>query len=152
MGMEKNQDLTVQCTRQFGVPVERLYTAWTTEADLREWWQPMGNVLSHMTNELQNGGALQYNFEATDGQPAFSIDGNYKEVVPNQRLVYTWNWKVPNDAIQDSEFLLTIAFRSEGNGSTIDVRQENFISEESVLPHRQGWEKALEDLQQYLSK
>jgi uncharacterized protein YndB with AHSA1/START domain len=150
--MEKNEDLTVHTSRNFGVSVERLYTAWTTETDLREWWQPMGNVLGQMTNDLNSGGAVRYNFETADGGPAFSIDGVYKEVVPNERLVYTWNWKVPNDTIQDSEFLLTISFRGEGNGSAINVRQENFMSAEAVLPHQQGWEKALEDLEHFLSK
>ena len=149
--MENNQNLSVRISRDFAVPVDRLYTAWTTETDLRAWWQPMGNTLHHLTNDLKEGGSLQYEFHTKEGELAFKIEGVYREVAPNKKLVYTWNWKVPNDTIQDSEFLLTIKFHGQGSESTLQVQQENFVNEEAVLPHQQGWEKALEDLQSYLS-
>jgi uncharacterized protein YndB with AHSA1/START domain len=150
--MEQNHDLSLHVTRAFGVPVERLFAAWTTEEDLRQWWQPMGNRLRRLTNDLKEGGSVKYEFETAEGESAFTIDGVYKEAQAGERLVYTWNWKVPNDAIQDSEFLLTVTFTGEDGGSKLDVRQENFVNEEAVRPHREGWEKGLEGLQDYLSR
>ena len=148
--MEKTQGLHVAISKEFNVPVERLYKAWTAEEELRQWWHPMENTLKQMTNELRNGGKVSYQFANSDGQEAFTITGVYKEVEEAKKLVYTWNWQLPTAVIQDSDFLLTITFESAGNGSKLHVKQENFTSEEAVHPHQEGWEKALNDLADYL--
>ena len=145
--MENKEGIALKTSKDFPVPVQRLYEAWTTENDLKQWWQPMSNKLTTMSNELKEGGKVHYAFETTEHNPAFEISGDYKEVKANERLVYTWNWQVPSDAIQDSEFLLTIEFVPQGNASRLEVKQENFTSEESVQPHKDGWEKALNALQ-----
>ncbi|HZH96764.1 MAG TPA: SRPBCC family protein [Flavisolibacter sp.] len=149
--MENREGVTLQTSKDFTVPVQRLYEAWTTENDLKQWWRPMDNTLTSMTNELKEGGKVQYAFETAEHNPAFEISGDYKEVKPNERLVYTWNWLIPNEAVDDSKFLLTIRFIPDGDKSKLEVTQENFASEEAVKPHRDGWEKALNGLQQYLS-
>src|SRR4028118_1748112 len=149
--MENREGIALQTSKDFMVPVQRLYEAWTTENDLKQWWRPMDNTLTSMTNELKEGGKVQYAFETAEHNPAFEISGDYKEVRPNERLVYTWNWLIPNEAVEDSKFLLTIKFIPVGDKSKLEVTQENFASEEAVKPHLDGWEKALNGLQQYLS-
>ena len=32
----------VEVSREFDAPIERVWAAWTTPADLREWWGPEG--------------------------------------------------------------------------------------------------------------
>jgi uncharacterized protein YndB with AHSA1/START domain len=148
--MEQATAIQLETEKSFAVPVERLYTAWTSEEDLKQWWHPMENRLSALTNELEEGGKVAYRFETGGGEEAFSIDGVYKEVVPGKRLVYTWNWHLPADTVHDTEFLLTITFEEAEGGSRLHVRQDQFTSEEAVKPHREGWETALESLRQYL--
>ncbi|HVG11478.1 MAG TPA: SRPBCC family protein [Flavisolibacter sp.] len=143
--------LTIQLEKDFKVPVERLFEAWTREEDLKQWWHPMGNNLRHCTNELQEGGKVAYDFETADGDDAFVINGNYKAVKAKEELIYTWNWVLPTDAVQDSSFVLSIRFLPSSGGSKLSVKQENFQSEESVQPHREGWEKSLADLERHLS-
>ena len=143
--------LTIQLEKDFNVPVERLFEAWTKEEELKEWWHPMGNNLKHCTNELKEGGKVTYDFETAEGQPAFVIDGTYKAVTAGEELVYTWNWMLPTDAVEDSSFVLSIRFEPSSGGSRLLVKQENFQSEESVQPHREGWEKSLSELEQHLS-
>ena len=143
--------LTIQLEKDFNVPVERLFEAWTREEDLRKWWHPMGNNLRHCTNELTEGGSVTYDFETAEGEEAFVINGTYKAVKPNEELVYTWNWVLPTNAVQDSSFVLSIRFQPSSGGSRLSVTQENFQSEESVQPHKDGWEKLLSDLERHLS-
>ncbi len=149
--MENNSSLEVQATKKFNVPVQRLYEAWISEKDLKQWWHPMGNQLMQLVNELKEGGQILYAFETAEQKPAFKISGEYKEVKEQQRLVYTWNWEVPDSAVGDSDFELTIVFSEAGNGSRLDVKQANFKTEEAIQPHKEGWEKALNDLAQHLS-
>ncbi len=148
--MEKTDALVVEATKEFSVPPERLYEAWTQEADLKQWWKPMGNNLTSVTNDLKPGGSVRYSFESPDHNPAFEIHGSYQEVVEAKKLVYTWNWELHNNDIQESDFQLTIVFSAQGTGSLLQIKQENFKSEEALQPHQQGWEKSLNDLKNFL--
>jgi uncharacterized protein YndB with AHSA1/START domain len=144
--MESNDKLTL--TKEFPVPVEALFQAWTGEEQLKQWWKPMQMQLTEVKNELQEGGDIEYRF--TGGAEELVITGKYKELRPNEKLVYSWNWQMPNAAVQESEYLLTINFQGTDAGSKIEVQQENFANAEAVKPHEQGWTQALDDLASFL--
>ncbi len=146
------QDTKLGTEKQFSVPVEQLYQAWITPEDLKQWWHPSENKLTTVELNVQVGGQFKYEFEAKEGQTSLVITGEYKEVIPNQKLVYTWNWDVNNDHVKKSDHQLTIEFQSAGEGSRIHVTQDNYQNSESVTPHEEGWEKALNDLENYLNK
>lgn len=44
----------------FKVSPERLFEACTREEDLCEWWHPLGNRLTKVANELEEGGRVSY--------------------------------------------------------------------------------------------
>ncbi|HEX2533624.1 MAG TPA: SRPBCC domain-containing protein [Chitinophagaceae bacterium] len=150
--METKEKQSVQISRDFTVPASRLFEAWIQPQHLKNWWRPMGNRLVEVQNEVQEGGRVEYFFQTEEGTPAFRIHGQYKEVEEGRRLVYTWNWEVPNGNLHDSAFLLRIQFKEQGSGSRLEVVQENFQDEENIQPHRDGWEQALQDLEQYLEQ
>lgn len=148
--MQTANAVNLHVAKDFSVPAERLYEAWVTEPDLKAWWRPMGNVLTRLINDIKEGGTVRYEFATEGGEHSFTINGTYKKVEQGKHLQYTWNWEVPSNAVENAEFLLTINFLPQGAGSRLEVSQDNFKDEESVQPHREGWEKALEDLKQYL--
>ena len=53
-------------------------------------------------------------------------------VKEKEQLVYTWNWSVPDEIVEDSRFKLTISFSNNESGSRLEVLQENFKDEESL--------------------
>lgn len=138
--------------KDFSVPASRLYEAWTKEEDLKQWWRPMGNNLKQLTNDLKQGGEVRYVFENDRGEESFTIQGKYDLVKEGEELQYSWNWEIPSEAVDDSQYRLTIRFIDQDGGSHIAVKQENFTTEESIRPHREGWEKALQDLADYVAK
>jgi uncharacterized protein YndB with AHSA1/START domain len=150
--MEKTQAVQLNVSKDFPVPAMRLYSAWINPEELRQWWHPMGNTLQRATTEPKLGSPVEYVFAAENGAHSFTISGTYKEVQEGTRLVYTWNWQLPTAVVGDSEFLLTVVFSGQGKGSRIEVTQDNFADEEAVQPHREGWEKALDDLHRFLSQ
>lgn len=150
--METNNAIQLTLSKDFNVPVARLYQAWITPDDLKQWWRPMGNILQHATTPPKQDGQIEYVFANEQGAHSFTITGVYKEVQEEKKLVYTWNWQIPAATVGDSAFLLTIEFSAAASGSRINVTQENFTDEEAVHPHQDGWEKALTDLQQFLSQ
>jgi uncharacterized protein YndB with AHSA1/START domain len=144
--MNNNDTLNIHLSKNFPVSRDTLYKAWTNPEELHQWWKPLGKQLSEVKNEIREGGTVQYIFE--DGH--LQINGIYKEVKEKEKLVYTWNWDLPEEAIHRGEYLLTIVFKDNVQSSQLDIRQENFREAHSIQPHRQGWEEALEDLENYL--
>ena len=145
--METEQNSSViQIERQFDVDPATLFSAWTEGAHLKKWWHPMGESTTDVKNELEEGGAVEYNF----GDSGLQITGTYSEVVPNEKLVYSWVWNI-NDEGSESGYTLTITFSSEGEGSKLGVMQEGFSGPEALPPHQDGWEKGLNDLAEYLA-
>jgi uncharacterized protein YndB with AHSA1/START domain len=136
----------IETERQFDVDVDTLFRAWTEPEQLKQWWHPMGNPLVDVKNELKEGGAVEYHF----GESGLEITGIYKEVIPNEKLVYTWVWNMSDEG-SESGYTLHVSFLSEGEGSKLKVLQEGFSGPEFLAPHQEGWEKGLDDLSAYLS-
>ena len=146
--MEINNMLKVEVAKNFPVSPAQLYLAWTEPEQLKQWWKPMGNSLKDVTNDIRKGGTVSYVFENN----TLIISGEYLEVNGKEKLVYTWKWELPEDAVRNSEYKLSVEFKGNAGGSEIHVLQENFENEESMLPHQQGWEKGLSDLEQFLKQ
>jgi uncharacterized protein YndB with AHSA1/START domain len=148
----ENTATRLSAEKGFSVPVIELYKAWITPEDLKQWWRPSEHKLTTVELDVKEGGQFKYEFENKDGQPALVITGEYHEVQDNERLAYSWNWTIPEGIVKPSEHELTIMFIADGEGSKLKVVQENFLDDESINPHQEGWEKALNDLHEYLSK
>ncbi len=142
----ENNDLKVTVSKEFNTPVEKLYNAWTQPELLKQWWKPMDKNLTEVINDLHEDGIVKYVFEDN----SLVIEGKYIEVRENEKLVYSWNWQLPKDDVKDSSYKLTISFSGKDDTSNINVLQENFENEEGTLPHKQGWEKGLNDLKEFL--
>lgn len=150
--MESSSAIRLYVHKNFSVPQERLFEAWTREEDLKSWWHPLGHQLDKVINELREGGPISYEFRNTDGGRVLLIKGVYKEVKEKEKLVYTWNWRFEEERIGNAEYLLEVRFLPQDNDSRLEVVQENFSDEEAIQPHKEGWEKALQDLKEYLEK
>ena len=144
--METDQKTNViEIERQFDVDVETLFKAWTEAEQLKQWWHPMGETLTDVKNELQEGGAVEYYV----GEAGLEITGKYSEVVPNEKLVYSWVWNMSDEG-SESGYKLHITFLPEGEGSKLKVLQEGFSGPEFLKPHQEGWDKGLDDLSSFL--
>lgn len=146
----ETKTLELNAEHNFNVSAEKLYKAWITTEDLKQWWKPSGNELANVEQEVKEGGNIKYEFVGKDGQPSLLITGKYSEVKENEKLVYSWNWDVLADGVHKSDHKLVIEFLADGDNSKIKVTQDNFKDNESITPHQEGWVKALDSLGQYL--
>lgn len=145
--MDGKYNGVVDVSEEFDVPVQTLYAAWTDEAALRAWWHPFQKDLSAIKNELKSGGLVEYEFA---GDRKCVVRGRYNEVIENRRLVYSWDWDIDHDEMGSGEYVLTVDFLANGNGSKLVVHQEGFTDEPAILPHKQGWKRGLSELKNYL--
>src|SRR4051812_48756074 len=135
--METNKPFKLEVSKRFPVPVEVLFAAWNDPEQLKHWWKPMGNQLKEVTNDLKVGGTIRYIFN----ENSLIISGNYHEVKENERLVYSWNWDFPEDAVKNAAFKLTVEFSKDGSGSTIHIVQEDSQQHETIQVNEDGWNK-----------
>ena len=144
----ENSNLSTE--KSFDSSVEELYHAWTNENALKQWWKPGGRNLKSVEAGLNEGGTIKYTFEAVNDS-LLVVDGIYKEVAANEKLVYTWNWNLENAAVEDGKYTLTVNFEKDGDGSKITVHQDKDAEEEGIHPNSEGWDQALKDLEIYLA-
>jgi uncharacterized protein YndB with AHSA1/START domain len=147
MDVKQNSHI-IEVDRIFDTSVETLYRVWTDAEHLMKWWHPMGKTLINVKNELHEGGDVTYYI----GDEGLEVTGKYNEVIPNERLVYSWIWNMNDEGSSDG-YILHLEFSSESeNKSRLKVLQEGFSAQEFLKPHQDGWDKGLDDLSDYLRK
>ena len=90
--MEIKEKPFLTLNRFYPVAPEKVYRAWTDPQAIKRWWGPGGHdSVSVAQLEVRVGGRFRIVFGGPDGK-AHEVQGVYKQVVPNRRLVFTWTW------------------------------------------------------------
>jgi uncharacterized protein YndB with AHSA1/START domain len=89
------------------------------------------------------GGRYRWVMQAPDGE-IHDVSGVYREVVPNEKLVFTWAWK----STPERESLVTVLIKPDGDGSLLTLTHERFFDEAARDRHQGGWSSALDKLEQ----
>ena len=96
------------------------------------------------TVDLQVGGRYEVQMVPEEGDP-YIAGGVYKEIVPQEKLVFTWLWK-HEDASMES--LVTLLFKPFGKRQTeLTLIHERFPNEEERDKHGEGWVGVLDQLE-----
>jgi uncharacterized protein YndB with AHSA1/START domain len=148
--MEAPQNLNIELQKTFSVSKDRLYESWINPEDLKQWWKPLQSKLVDVENDVVIGGKIKYTFDTEQEKNPIVITGDYLEVKENEKLIYNWNWETGSSSLGAGNYKLTITFSDDDQGSAIAVKQESTIADESLVPHREGWERSLNDLSTYL--
>ena len=83
-----------------------------------------------------------------DGEP-FHLSGEFLEIDPPWRLVYTFLWEEPTP--DDRETVVDLSLGSTGEATRLMLSQGPFLTEERVALHRSGWTESFEKLQAVLN-
>ena len=134
-------------TRHYPVAPEKVWRAWTDAEAVRKWWGPgPGEPVSAAELDVRVGGRFRIVFGGSDGK-AHTCAGEYQEVVPNRKLVFTWSW--PNTT-PERVSVVTIEFRKANEGTDLIFRHEQLFNEEARDNHKRGWTASLDKLAAYL--
>jgi uncharacterized protein YndB with AHSA1/START domain len=108
-----------------------------------------GREIGSVTAEadIRVGGRYRIIMQEPDGGEEHNVSGVYREVVPNERLVFTWAWK----STPERESLVTITFKADGSGTLMTFTHEQFFDENARDRHQQGWTTSFEKLDKFLA-
>jgi uncharacterized protein YndB with AHSA1/START domain len=75
--------------RIFDAPVDLIWQMWTQPEHFKQWYGPNGFTVSVAEMDVRIGGKRQVCMASPDGSMKMWTIGEYREIVPNERLVYT---------------------------------------------------------------
>lgn len=104
---------TIQITRDFDAPPERVFRAMTDPVLVVQWLGPDSTETRIDTWEAHTGGSYRYSM-SREGEEVASFYGSFHEVRPDQRLVQTFTWEGAPDGVS----LDTSVFEDLGQGRT----------------------------------
>jgi uncharacterized protein YndB with AHSA1/START domain len=128
--------------RRFNAPPEKVYGAWTDPEKITRWFGPAQAECLHAEAAPRVGGRFHLIFRTPDGEE-HDVSGVYREVVPNEKLVFTWAWRT----MPERESLLSIALKRDGEGTLLTLLHEQFFDEAARDRHHFGWTGALDKLE-----
>lgn len=132
--------------RRLNAPPAKIYDAWTDPAKITRWWGPGQTEVLRAEADARIGGRFCVVFRGADGEE-HDVSGTYREVVPNERLVFTWAWRT----MPERESLVTIALKRDGGGTVLTLTHEQFFDAAARDRHHNGWSGMLDKLETYVA-
>jgi uncharacterized protein YndB with AHSA1/START domain len=89
--VERESDRELVVTRTFDAPVHIVFEAWSKPELFQRWWIPksMGLSLVSCEMDVRTGGTYRFVFSHPDFEQPMAFFGTYREVTPNERIVWT---------------------------------------------------------------
>ena len=114
-----------------------------------QWFGPPNMKPATLQAELdvRAGGHYRISFTRDDGE-YFEAGGTYREVVPNERLVFTWAWH----STPERESLVTVSLKPDGDGTLLTLTHEQFFDDDARDRHQAGWNGALDKMAKFLAE
>ena len=142
--MDARPSLTL--VRRYRVPVERVWAAWTEPKLLGRWFGPDSGPVLEAETDVRQGGRFRIAFRTEDGERHVCL-GEYSEVVPHERLAFSWEWiTMPEQRSQ-----VVLSFRETEGETELTLDHGQFFDEAARDGHREGWSGALDKLGRLLT-
>jgi len=137
--------LTLQ--RRLRAPPAKVFAAWTDPKQIVHWFGPAHVVAGSARAELdvRTGGRFRVSFSTDDGE-YHEVGGTYREVVPGQRLVFSWAWH----STPERESQVTVSLELDGDRTLLTVQHEQLFDQAARDGHARGWTGSLDKLEAFV--
>jgi len=123
---------------------KEVFDAWTDPESLQQWFCPETVSLTRVELDVRVGG--HFHIVMRDETKDLVHVGEYREVTPPQRLVFTWR----SNATYDQETLVTVELHPRGNKTELVLTHEQLPDANSAGKHEEGWQDVVRKLAVYL--
>lgn len=135
-------------SHSFKADRDRIFAAFTSLESMRPWFGPPECRVGEGQVDFRIGGAYRIQIKTPDGDLVAS--GTYREIVPPQKIVFTWRWEDDEDWV-NLESIVTLEFHAKADGSELELTQVGFPNADSRNGHEGGWAGSFEKLDASLS-
>ena len=141
----------LRISRAYPAPREEVFRAWTDPKALERWFRPDPEFVTKIPIlELTPGG--RYRLEMSKGGATHVAVGEYREIRPPEKLVFTWRWEASDIAAFFEDTIVTLEFHDRGGETELVLIHEKLPTAEEREKHDHGWKGCLDGLSQYISK
>jgi uncharacterized protein YndB with AHSA1/START domain len=143
------QGAVLRMSRRFEAPRQRVFEAWTNPEVLRQWWAAGPDWdTPEATVDLRPGGSYRLAMRDPESGQVHTLVGEYREVTPPERLVYTWTWESnPAEMSGSAGSLVMVDFTEDGGATSVEITHSGFADEQIRDLHAHGWEGCLANLE-----
>jgi len=134
------EDEQILITREFDAPRHLVDRAWTTPELVKRWWSGNRGETTIAEIDLRVGGAWRC-VMVTDGGFEVAFRGEYREVVPNERIVATEVY----EGMPEGEALNTVTFSEEEGRTTLAVLVQHASKEARDAHVNSGMEVGMQE-------
>jgi uncharacterized protein YndB with AHSA1/START domain len=115
-------DEQILITREFDAPKHLVYKAWTTPELVKRWWSAKRGEVTIAEIDLRVGGAWRYVMVTAEGGFEVAFHGEYREIVPNERIVSTEVYEgAPQAEGPEQGTLNTLTFTEADGRTTLTI-------------------------------
>jgi uncharacterized protein YndB with AHSA1/START domain len=133
-------DTQILITREFDAPAELVYRAWTTPELIKRWWAGKRGQVTLAEVDLRVGGTWRYVMVA-DGGFEVGFHGEYREIVPNERIVSTEVF----EGMPDAAALDTLTLTEADGRTTLSILVEHETKEHRDGHIQSGMEEGMQE-------
>jgi len=149
MTTKSAQNTSLEVKRFINAPHTRVYAAWTDPAQLKQWFGPATVETDNLIADVRPGGEFRWDLTNCDGKK-MTIRGEYREVQPGKRIVFTWQWQDDEDW-KECVSVVSVELSDRDGGTEVRLIHEQLPSAESRDRHNEGWNSVLEKLETFLT-
>lgn len=131
--------------RRIKAPPSKVYAALTKPEQMIQWWGPDAGPTLRAEADVRPGGRFNIVFRLLDGSE-HNPTGVYREVVPDTKLVFTWEWA----GSTGWESLVTFLLKPIDGGTELTLIHERLPDEDARKGHEAGWLGFFDKLSHFL--
>ena len=133
-------DEQILITREFDAPRDLVFKAWTTPELVERWWHAKRGKVTLVEIDLREGGSWRQVMVA-DGGLEVGFHGEYREIIPNERLVSTEVY----EGMPDAEALNTMTLEEVDGRTTLTLLVQHRSKADRDAHIESGMEAGLQD-------
>ena len=134
---------TIRLHRVLRAPPERVYRAFLDADAMVKWLPPNGFIGKVQHVDARPGGSYKMSFTNFTTGNGHSFGGEYRELVPSEKISYTDRFDDPN---LSGEMRTTATFKQVSVGTELNIVQEGIPEAIPVEMCYLGWQESLAQL------
>jgi uncharacterized protein YndB with AHSA1/START domain len=139
---------SITLKRRLNASPAKVYAAWTDPEKIVRWFGPAQVIAGSVRADIDAriAGRYRISFDMEDGEH-HEVGGVYREMVPNQRLTFSWAWY----STPERESQVTISLKPDGDGTLLTLHHEQLLDQAARDGHENGWISTLDKLEDYFA-
>jgi uncharacterized protein YndB with AHSA1/START domain len=120
---------TFTVTRTYPVPPERVFAAWSSQEAKARWFGAPGSSAYELDFRV---GGTEFNRGGPPGGPVYAYEATYRDIVPDERIVYGYVMTADDELISVS--VTTVEFSPAPSGTTLTFTEQGVFLDGADTP------------------